>query len=155
MRGVRVDGRQADRSEVVREVVRGVVRAVLRAVAAALLVFGAPAKETEQADAAGGDAAEALDEQQRDLVVLLAERIVVVALEEGDVATAGGVAEGLRGKASLTAPVDGAAEGLLGVVRMLYDYLGTHWYACYMTTSVHTCTRPQSRCSRLSRARAV
>ena len=46
MHGVCVDGRQADRSEVVREVVGGVELAVLGAVSAALLVRGAPGEET-------------------------------------------------------------------------------------------------------------
>ena len=56
MHGVRVDGRQADRGEVVREVVGRVELAVLGTVSAALLVLGAPGEETEQAGAAGGDA---------------------------------------------------------------------------------------------------
>ena len=66
--GVRVDGHLADRGEVVREVVGGVELAVLGAVSAALLVRGAPGEETEEAGAAGGDAAECLDEQQRQCV---------------------------------------------------------------------------------------
>ena len=73
--GVRVDGRQADRGDVVGEVVRRVQLAVLGAVPAPLLVHDAPGEETEQAGAARGDAAERLDEQQRRLVVLAAQRV--------------------------------------------------------------------------------
>ena len=76
--GVRVHGRHADRGEVVGEVVLGVVLGVLGAVAAPLLVLGAPGHEADEARAAARDAAEDLDEQQRNLVVLAAEGVVVV-----------------------------------------------------------------------------
>ena len=79
MRGVRVDRRHADRREVVREVAPRVELAVLGAVAAALLVGGAPGEVTEEAGPAGGYAPEALYQEQRDLVVLVAQRVVVVA----------------------------------------------------------------------------
>ena len=80
VRGVRVDRRPADRREVVREVAPRVELAVLGAVAAALLVGGAPGEVTEEAGPAGGYAPEALYQEQLDLVVLVAQRVVVVAL---------------------------------------------------------------------------
>ena len=84
------------------------------AVAAALLVGGAPGEVTEEAGPAGGYAPEALYQEQRDLVVLVAQRVVVVALVEGHVALACGVIEArARGEAALAAPEDGAAERLL------------------------------------------
>ena len=60
------------------EVVLGVVLGVFGAVAAPLLVLGAPGREADEARAAARDAAEDFDEQQRDLVVLAAEGVVVV-----------------------------------------------------------------------------
>ena len=84
------------------------------AVAAALLVGGAPGEVTEEAGPAGGYAPEALYQEQRDLVVLVAQCVVVVALVEGHVALACGVIEArARGEAALAAPEDGAAERLL------------------------------------------
>ena len=64
------------------EVVLRVVLGVRGAVAASLLVLGAPRHEAEQARAAGRDAAEDFDEQQRDLVVLAAEGVVVITCVE-------------------------------------------------------------------------
>ena len=93
VRGVRVDRRHADRREVVREVAPRVELAVLGAVAAALLVGGAPGEVTEEAGPAGGYAPEALYQEQRDLVVLVAQRVVVVALVEG-LGSKGGDASG-------------------------------------------------------------
>ena len=60
------------------------------------------------------NAPEALHQEQSDLVVLVAQRVVVVALVEGYVAFACGVIETrARGEAALAAPEHGAAEGLL------------------------------------------
>ncbi len=71
----------ADRREVLGEVVLGVVLGYLVHVlvpsAAPLLVLGAPGHETERARAAAREAAEDLDEQQRDLVILATEGVVV------------------------------------------------------------------------------
>ena len=73
------------------EVVLGVVLGVLGAVAAPLLVLGAPGHEADEPRAAARDAAEDFDEQQRDLVVLAAEGVVVVTCVELYKALARGV----------------------------------------------------------------
>ena len=61
MHCVCVHGRHADRGKVVREVVVRVELAVLGAITPALLVRGAPGKETEEAGPAGGYAPKGLD----------------------------------------------------------------------------------------------